>query len=232
MIISSDILFYSLTGGIIPALVWLMFWLREDSKRPEPRGRIIETFVAGMVAVILVIPFESWAQTLTHQQAPFVWWAVIEEMMKFLMAYFVALRMKDDDEPIDSLIYMMTVALGFAAIENALFILQPLIHGNVPESFITGNIRFVGATLLHTISSATIGVAMGLSFYRSKFTKQFALFVGLVIAIILHATFNFFIIKQSYSDVLATLGFVWIAIVILMLLFEKIKKIYPVNPIQ
>ena len=232
MIISPDILFYSLLGGIVPAVIWLMFWLREDSKRPEPRGMIMETFVAGMLAVPLVIPFESLTLVSTNQSLTFFLWASIEEITKFTVAYFVALRKKDTDEPIDFLIYMMTVALGFSAIENALFILQPLLGGDVLQGFLTGDLRFVGASLLHIISSAAIGVAMGLSFYRGKFAKQFAIVAGLIIAIALHTLFNFFIIKQSSSDMLDTLGFVWVAIVILMLFFERIKKIYPVNPIK
>ena len=171
--ISADTLFYSLVGGIIPAIVWLLFWLQEDKLRPEPRGILLWTFICGMIAVPLVIPFQKWTYMPDNEILTFTLWATIEELFKFGAAYLAGLRLKDDDEPIDPLIYMMTAALGFVALENVLFILMPLTHGSITDGLITGNIRFVGANLLHTISSATIGIAMGLSFYKSKYTKQF-----------------------------------------------------------
>lgn len=229
--ISAPALFFSLIGGIIPAIIWLFFWLREDTRRPEPRGRIMVTFICGMLAVPLVIPFQQWTNIPQNPLMTFLMWASIEELFKFGAAYLAAIRTKDDNEPLDPLIYMMTAALGFVALENSLYILQPLIGGNIVDSLITGNIRFVGSSLLHTISSATIGLSMGLSFYKGKYSKQLYLAVGIVLAILLHTAFNFFIIKSATSITLTTLGFVWIAIVILMLFFERIKKVYPVNNI-
>jgi len=229
--VPAEVFLFSLVGGVIPALIWLMFWLREDSKRPEPRGLIMLTFVAGMIAVPLVIPFQKWTFIAGDQSLTFLIWAALEELFKFGAAYFIALRRKEDNEPIDPLIYMMTAALGFAAMENTIFIFQPLLQGNFTESLITGNIRFIGASLLHTISSATVGIAMGLSFYKGRGMKKLDLILGLLLAIALHTAFNLFIIKENSGTTFATLGFVWIAIVVLMLFFERIKRIFPVNEI-
>ena len=229
-LITPTMVFFSLLGGILPAVVWLLFWLHEDSKRPEPRGVIMLSFLCGMIAVPIVIPLQSFFGS-DDILIKFFLWATIEELLKFIAAYVSALWRKCDDEPIDPLIYMVTAALGFTAIENTLFILQPLITGAHHDSIIIGNIRFVGASLLHTISSATIGIAMGLSFYKNKKTKIVFLSTGIALAITLHTAFNFFIMKQAPSITIATLGFVWIAIVILMLFFERIKKVYPVNNI-
>ncbi|HEX9830376.1 MAG TPA: PrsW family glutamic-type intramembrane protease, partial [Thermodesulfobacteriota bacterium] len=158
-------------------------------------------------------------------------WAALEELLKFGAAYFSALRKREDDEPIDPLIYMMTAALGFVAIENAIFILNPLLKGNLIEGVITGNLRFIGASLLHTISSAAIGISLALAFYKRAAVKLIYLSFGILTAIALHTLFNLFIIKETDSITLATFGFVWMAIVILILFFEKIKKVYPVNKI-
>jgi len=46
-------------GGILPALAWLWFWRREDSKNPEPRRLIALAFLVGMLTVALVIPVEK-----------------------------------------------------------------------------------------------------------------------------------------------------------------------------
>lgn len=229
--LSSDSLFLSLIAGVIPALLWLFFWLREDSQKPEPRGTLILTFICGMLAVPIVIPFEQLTSFATHPIFTFIAWAAIEELFKLTAAWFAGLRTKDDDEPIDPVIYMMTAALGFVALENTLYFLSPLLHGDFASSLLTGDIRFVGASLLHTVSSATIGIMIGFSFYKSRLAKQFSVVAGIVVAIALHATFNYFIIQQAASTTLATLGFVWIAVVLLMLFFERIKKVYPVDSI-
>ena len=226
-----EVFLFSLVGGIIPAIIWLLFWLREDRKRPEPRGLIMLAFLGGMLAVPLVIPFQQLTLVNGNQFLTFLSWATLEEIFKFGAAYVIALRLKEDNEPIDPIIYMMTVALGFAALENAIFLFHPLVNGNYTESLITGNIRFIGASLLHTISSATIGIAMGLSFYKERSVKNIYLIIGVFVAIALHTAFNLFIIKENSGTTFATLGFVWIAIVVLMLLFERVKRVYAVNKI-
>jgi RsiW-degrading membrane proteinase PrsW (M82 family) len=50
------VFFYGLLGGLLPALLWLWFFLKEDSKRPEPKWLILAAFLAGMLAVILALP--------------------------------------------------------------------------------------------------------------------------------------------------------------------------------
>lgn len=231
MTASANILFFSLLGGIVPAIVWLLFWLREDNKRPEPRGMLILSFFAGMLAVPLVIPFQKYFMVEGDMTTTFLIWAGLEELFKFLAAFFVAICQKDDNEPVDGLIYMMTVALGFSAMENTIFIFHPLSEGNITESLITGNVRFIGASLLHTLCSAVIGIGLGLSFYKSTATKVWSVIVSLVLAIGLHTLFNLFIMREQSGTTFATFGFVWIAIVVLMLFFEKIKSVYPVNTI-
>ncbi|OHA88787.1 MAG: hypothetical protein A2653_03245 [Candidatus Zambryskibacteria bacterium RIFCSPHIGHO2_01_FULL_43_25] len=226
-----DSIFFAHIGGIIPAIIWLLFWLREDRKRPEPRGLIMLTFLGGMVVVPIAILLQKATYNPSSLFFTFLIWAALEELIKFGAAYFTALKRKEMNEPIDALIYMMTAALGFVAIENTLFILNSLVSGDIIGSVITGNLRFVGASLLHTISSAAIGISIALAFYKDENTKRNYLAFGIIIAIALHAAFNLSIINETTSNTLATFGFVWIAIVVLMLVFEKVKKIYPVNKI-
>jgi len=229
MNLSSSSIFFSLLGGIVPSIIWLLFWLREDSKRPEPRGMIMLTFFAGMMTVPLVIPFQHALRVHGDMASTFLVWAAIEEFFKFGVAYLVAIRLKEDNEPVDALIYMMTVALGFAAMENSIFILRPISEGIFSQGLITGNVRFIGASLLHTLASATIGIALGLSFYKAKSTKVISTLLALVIATILHTMFNLLIMREHSGTTFATFGFVWISIVVLMLFFERIKNIYAVN---
>jgi len=227
-------------GGVLPALAWLWFWRREDSVHPEPRRLIALAFLAGMVAVAVVIPLEKMAASLISAQElwvaaavgtttlTFVIWSAMEELIKYVMAKLTVLRRREDDEPIDPVIYMVAVALGFAALENALFLLSPLSGNTVVQTVLTGNLRFVGATLLHVLSSATIGVALALSFYKPKREKRLYVLGGVILAIALHSAFNFLILNAAEEHLLRIFGIVWLGVVALLAVLEYIKRIHPV----
>lgn len=75
----------ALIGGMIPALLWLFFWLREDSGHKKPAGLLIMTFIAGMLAVILVLPIEkAIAGMFTDSTTLTILWAASEELLKYL----------------------------------------------------------------------------------------------------------------------------------------------------
>jgi RsiW-degrading membrane proteinase PrsW (M82 family) len=216
-------------GGILPALLWLMFWLREDAKHPEPKFRIAMAFLGGMIAVILVLPLEIYtarSMAVTNTNTVLLW-AFFEEAFKFFACIFAALRFKENDEPIDAVIYMLTAALGFSAMENTLFLLNPILHGQILQSITTGNLRFMGASLLHVVSSSTLGIFIALSFYKNKMWKFVYAALGVISATGLHTIFNLFIMNGTNETALRTFSIVWLAIIVLMLLFEKVKTLYP-----
>ena len=213
---------YAFLSGLLPALVWLYFWLKEDSKCPEPKHLIFFTFILGMIAVPLVLPFQKWA--LAHYgeigfSVVFVW-AAVEELMKYGVIAAAILWRRAVNEPIDPMIYMITAALGFAALENTLFLLSPIANGNLIDSFITGNLRFLGATLLHLLASGVVGFAMAISFYAHKKLMPIYTAIGLILAIALHTIFNLLIISGEGYNTLTAFFFVWIGIVVILILFE------------
>lgn len=212
-------------GGMVPALFWLWFWLREDKMRPEPLGLIVLSFIAGMMVVPLALPLQKFALTLFHDFNLILVWVTIEESLKYAVALALVLWHKDVDEPIDLIIYMITIALGFAALENALFMFNPLVAGDLTNSIITGNFRFLGATLLHILASGTVGAFLALAFYKNNVVKLLAGTIGLCVAIMLHALFNFFIMDASGETILGVFLFVWMGIILLFLVFEKVKLI-------
>ncbi len=210
-------------AGLIPALFWVWFWLREDSRKPEPYFLIAISFIAGMAVVPMALPLQKLAVELYTGANMVVVWVIVEELLKYAVALALIFWNREVDEPIDMVIYMIVVALGFAALENALFIFNPLIVGNYLDSAITGGFRFLGATLLHVLASGTVGVCLALAYYRSKPVQVLAGTAGLFIAIVLHALFNFFIMDANGETILAVFLFVWMGIILLFLLFEKIK---------
>jgi RsiW-degrading membrane proteinase PrsW (M82 family) len=212
-------------SGLIPALFWVWFWLREDSRKPEPFFLIAISFIAGMAVVPIALPLQKVAIDLYSGLDVMIVWVVVEELMKYAVALAIIFWNREVDEPIDMVIYMVVLALGFAALENALFIFNPLIAGDYLGSALTGGFRFLGATLLHVLASGTVGVFLALAYYKPKIVQVLAGTFGLFMAIVLHALFNFFIMGASGGTILTVFLFVWMGIIILFLLFEKIKII-------
>ena len=125
----------------------------------------------------------------------------------------------------DDIIYLIISALGFVTFENTLFLIEPIKNGDIIGTIINGNMRFLGASLLHIMSSATIGICMGLAFYKSRARKREYLALGIILAISLHASFNLFIINRAPGNIFSIFGMVWVGIIALLLLFEKVKSI-------
>lgn len=219
-------LLWVVAGSFLPALFWLWFWLKEDKKKPEPSGLLALSFIAGTITVFIVFPLEQFAYSYVSGTLLIAVLAIIEELTKYFAIYFVALRSKYFDEPIDAVIYAITLALGFSAMENFLYIINIFNESGMTISIINGNLRFIGATLLHTVSSAAVGIAIAFSIYSTKFKKLLYLIIGLTTASLLHTAFNLSIIKtESVGEVLTVFSYLWIFIIILMLLLEKIKRI-------
>jgi len=226
MITDPKILGLAFLGGIIPSLLWLWFWLREDRKKSEPKGLLTIVFIMGMVAVICVLPIQKFIQTnVSSNEWQLIGWASVEEIMKYIAVLLVLYKTNQIDEPIDWPIYLITAALGFAALENALFLIKPLSVGATAVSLLTGQLRFLGSTLLHTVSSGILGITLGLTFHLEGFKRFWHILVGFVLAIALHSVFNFFIMKNNGSDFLKVFGFLWVVTVVVMLLFEKVRRI-------
>lgn len=210
--------------GLVPALFWLWFWLREDNEHPEPYLLIAITFIAGMAVVPLALPLQKYAIGLYHGDNLIYVWVIIEEVLKYAVALSIILWNRAVDEPIDMIIYMITIALGFACLENTLFLLNPLATGDYLNSALTGSFRFLGATLLHVLASGTVGIALAFSYHKGSLTRLLSGMAGLCLAIVLHALFNFFIMDASGETILGVFLFVWFGIIVLFLLFEKIKQ--------
>src|SRR3989344_3740542 len=191
----------AVVGGIIPSFLWLWFWLQEDKKKPEPTGLLAACFLAGIISVALILPLEKiitfWAPPLFFKKPP------------------------PPAQPIDWPIYFITTALGFAAIENILFLIKPFSLNQAVVGLLTGQLRFLGATLLHTVASGIVGIAYGLSMNTGRWKRKIYVLIGLACAIALHSAFNFFIMDDSSENIIKIFGFLWVVTIIIMLLFEK-----------
>ena len=127
------------------------------------------------------------------------------------------------DESPDYVIYMITVALGFAAVENMLFLLLPISNGNFLMGVSTGDLRFLGSTLVHVVSSASIGFAFAFSAKYRPLARIIASALGLILATALHTAFNMLIMNQGASITLAAFPLIWMVALVFFAAFEVLK---------
>ena len=217
-------LLYAFLFGFLPPILWLSFWLLQDRRHPEPRGRIFLTFMVGAFMIVPAFFLESLTKGIGSVLAIILIWALIEETLKWAAAYFSANKNRSlVEEPVDIMIYLVTAALGFAAAENVLFLFTPFQNGAFLEAFSTGSLRFIGATVLHTVTSGILGAFVAFSFYKKTYHCGKNIVKGIILATLLHALFNLFIINSSGNMVWA-LTVVWVGAVGLIFLFERVKR--------
>ncbi|MEK7069894.1 MAG: PrsW family glutamic-type intramembrane protease [Patescibacteria group bacterium] len=217
-------LLFAIAGGFLPSLLWLWFWLKEDN-HPEPCFALISAFVSGMIAVPLAIFLEylvSFPLGLTGGLSLFVW-AFIEEILKYLAMKKNSFCKKCFDEPIDAIVYMITTALGFASLENTLFIIKTFNDNGILSGINIGNMRFLGATLLHTASSAIVGAFIAFSMRKKKKKLTRNTIIGIILAGLLHFAFNYIIMRSDGGNILKVLMPLWFVIIVLIFVFEKVK---------
>jgi RsiW-degrading membrane proteinase PrsW (M82 family) len=222
MLVALDLLF-----GLLPGFAWLIFYLGEDP-HPEPKRLIALTFFAGIAFGFFTIIVEQIFNMKMGQLGidefsivSLFGLAMIEEVMKFSAAYFAVGKSPDLDEPIDRMVYMVVAALGFATLENLGAITNIPLHGAVVFSAVleTASLRFVGATLLHSLTSAIVGYHWAKGVVQNKVVK--GLLVGFICAATLHTIFNYLIL--NYGSVVYTIVFLVIVGFFVLNDFEKLK---------
>ena len=232
-----EALLWAVISGFLPAILWLFFWLKED-EAPEPNRLIFLAFWAGILAIPAALVFSSVWMTFvrtffglslsaTHIGLMLVvGFAFIEEVSKYAMIKSFILWRKEYDEPADAMIYLIAGALGFAAIENVLYLIGPYGLG-FSDGFTVSNLRFIGATPLHALSAGILGYFIGGSFFRSTLRKEIALGVGLFFATLLHALFNILILMREGYDPAPALVLLGTVGILILFAFERIKhKLY------
>jgi RsiW-degrading membrane proteinase PrsW (M82 family) len=224
---------YAILGGAAPAVLWLWFWMyEEDRDDPEPIGLVVLSFILGAIIVLIAMWMEKFSLGfIKDSTTQIVVWAGIEEILKLIGVSFIVFGNNIVRRPIDYPMYFIATALGFAAFENVLYLIKPLSVNDSVVGMLTGNLRFLGSTLLHAIASSMIGSALGLSFYLKQ-NRTIYFIIGIICAISLHSVFNFFIMKGSGENFLSVFGFLWVVAIINILIFEKLKRMGTVEAVS
>ncbi len=174
---------------------------------------IVKVFILGMIAALAAIllekgaallyaSFQDYNPRLVFILYIFIGIAFVEEFMKYLVIKFSVLKNPEMDEPLDILIYMITGALGFVALENLFLFLNPspfLIAPSFQEILFMSVLRMLTATLFHALCSGILGYFIALSFYKVA-RKSSLMISGIVFLTLLHGLYDF-----SIMDVEGTL---------------------------
>ncbi|WP_257449107.1 PrsW family intramembrane metalloprotease [Archangium lipolyticum] len=186
-------------SAIVPSLLLLWYILARD-KNPEPRSLLVKTFLLGVFICGPVALLELAIQGLLRPWLSGMWrqaWlealfvaAIPEEVFKFLVLFGYVWRKPAFNEPLDGVVYGATASLGFATLENILYVSE----------------GGMGVALARALSSvpahAFFGVVMGAHTGRARFSESVSerlrlLAMGLGGAIALHAAYDAFLLTRS-----------------------------------
>ena len=129
-------------SGVLPAFVAMLYFDWLDRKRPEPWGKRYLTTFVGMLTVIPVLILDVMLEAFLAGKAPppetyghaaymsFGLAAGVEEACKITAVFVVVWRSRWFDERMDGLVYGARAGLGFALVENCLYIWKAAIDGN------------------------------------------------------------------------------------------------------
>lgn len=228
--------------GVLPSLIWLSYYLRKDV-HPEPNKVVIRIFLWGALITIPVFFVQIGLMYLLSKISVgplvynLIYWFLIIAMSEELFKYFVIrekiINNSVMDEPVDVMLYMVIAALGFAALENILYLFGPIgglsFNDLIARTLLLSFVRFVGATFLHTLCSGVIGYSLAISFHDSV-RRRTEIFLGIVIAILLHGFYDFSIIMlEGQLRVIAPIAVLIILAILVFYGFERLKKMKSVT---
>ena len=184
--------------ALAPSLLLLWWAYRRDSIKKESVRLLALTFTLGVLAVVpalllgvLADPFQSYFRgyTRTIYQA-YVVAALVEEGVKYLLLAAIVRHHPQFDEVTDGLVYGMAASLGFAFLENVLYIAGP-------SGILL--LRGVTAVPLHAGCGALIGYFVA----RAHFDDRRHSLGGLVLAVLIHGTYNVLVFSVTLVSFLA-----------------------------
>lgn len=189
--------------GFLPGFAWLLFYLNEEI-HPEPKRLIAITFFAGMASAILALVMQVGLNGIFQLYGiqklslfPLMIFAFTEEIVKFVAVFIVMHKNPAFNAPVDAMIYAVVAALGFATIENLGAVTSsPGVQMTIVSNAVTIiSLRFIGATLLHSLTSALVGYGWAHGVRELNWRKYLPMAV--IGATILHTAFNYLIIVRE-----------------------------------
>ena len=178
-----------------------------DKYEKEPIRLLLLALLAGALTVIPVLLVESFLDMFTKffpglLSAAWKAFAVAgftEELFKFIALYLLIWKSPEFNEKFDGIVYAVFVSLGFAAVENVLYVFQ--------GGLSTGIVRAVTAVPAHAIFGVTMGFYFGLARFYPKGQKMLKI-KALLYAILLHGIYDFILFTGIELLIIVFVAFV------------------------
>lgn len=204
--------------AIAPAIALMYFFWLKDRYEPEPRNKIVLVMFLGALSVIPAIILETlgsrFADVAEEGVPPliqlfvhtFIVIALVEELGKFVVVRLTLYRDPEFDEPYDGIVYCVAASLGFALLENVLYVL-----GNGVG---VGILRALLAVPAHALFGVGMGYFVGQArFATSKAVETQLLMIGLAVATVMHGAYDFVLFSARpllMLTVLPLMVFFWV----------------------
>ncbi|MDQ0213718.1 RsiW-degrading membrane proteinase PrsW (M82 family) [Oikeobacillus pervagus] len=204
------------SAGIAPGFALLSYFYLRDKYEAEPIITVLKAFLFGVIITfpIMFIQYVFSAEELISSSLgdAFLSTSLLEEFIKWFILFYAIYTHVDFDEPYDGIVYATSISLGFATIENILYLIA---HG----------VEFaVTRALLPVSSHALFGVIMGYYFGKAKFSMDGRtnkwLFLAFFLPYLLHGLYDYILFIEK----------VWVYYMIPFMLFlwwlglKKVKK--------
>jgi RsiW-degrading membrane proteinase PrsW (M82 family) len=192
----------AIVASVVPALVYgtILWWF--DRYEKEPTALLAAAFLWGAVPAIILslifqilldIPISEFADPASASLiessvvAP-----ITEEIFKAgALALLLFFFRKEIDSAFDGIIYGCMAGLGFAAVENILYLGVASVESGVGGVAALGLLRVVIFGLNHPLFTGLTGLGIAMArTSRNWAVKITAPFVGLGLAMLAHATHN------------------------------------------
>lgn len=182
-------MFSLITAGLAPGVALLSFFYLKDKYEPEPVRLVFRLFLIGALLVfpIMVLQFAIQDEySLPPILDAFFVSGFSEEFFKWFVIYHTVFKHAEFNEHYDGIVYAVAASLGFATLENILYI------------FANGIDTAFGRAILPVPSHALYGVIMGYYFGKAKvINNKKLLFISLLIPTILHGIYNYILVSSK-----------------------------------
>ncbi|MCF6182195.1 PrsW family glutamic-type intramembrane protease [Lutibacter sp.] len=177
-----------------PVIAVIIFIYIKDKYEKEPKLLLFYSFLLGAIASILIssILYYLYDVLLPHPDKlnvfhqflkAFLMVGLVEEFSKYIIVRYYAQPKKDFNEPFDGIIYAVMVSMGFAFVENVLYVFE----GGIKVAFL----RALTAIPAHAVFAIIMGYFMGIAKFSNHKTKWNL--IGLSLAILFHGSYDFFL---------------------------------------
>ncbi len=207
--------------AIAPALAICIFIYWKDKFDKEPKKLLITSFFLGAFSTIITLIISYLVHFIDFNEVNInqVWSLIscilgiglVEEFSKFIFVRFYAYNKKEFNEPFDGITYSVMVAMGFATVENTLYV----IDGGAS----IGVIRMFTSVPAHATFGIIMGFFLGLQKINNK--KSFGIF-GLLLAATFHGLYDFYLMNIKFNYLYGLYWFI-LFVISIYLSFKAIK---------